>query len=84
MKLQQKNLEMPHWNGADISKLTKEELYFRVYHDEITGFNNWNYMWQKLDRRNHPQDFKYCFVHFDIKGTKFLNITYGHDDKGDA
>lgn len=68
-----------HWNNLSYDELTKEELYHRVYHDEITDYHNWNYLWPKLKHDEKTSDYEYCFVHFDIKGTKVLNLTYGHD-----
>ncbi|MCQ2610340.1 MAG: GGDEF domain-containing phosphodiesterase [Treponema sp.] len=68
-----------HWDGQNIDQVSKDELYFRLYHDVITGYYNWNHMWKCLDKRLRPDDFRYCFVHFDIKDTRIVNKTYGHD-----
>lgn len=68
-----------HWKNLSYDELTKEELYYRVYHDEVTNSHNWNYMWRVFDERKLLETEDYCFVHFDIKGTKFLNLSHGHD-----
>ena len=64
-------------NGREFDEISKEELYDMVYHDAITGYYNWNHMWKILDPRI-PKDFKFCFVHFDIKDFKMINDIYGH------
>lgn len=79
MEIRSQKFEYGHWDGYALDQISKEELYRRVYHDVITGYYNWNYMWHKLDRRTRPSNLKYCFVHFDIKGTKIINSTYGHN-----
>ena len=68
-----------HWIGYEYDELSKDELYYRVYHDEITNYYNWTYMWHKLDVRYRAENLQFCFVHFDIKDTKKLNIIYGHN-----
>ncbi len=65
-------------NGREFDQLTKEELYHMVYHDSITNFYNWNYMWKFLDTRYRDPNVRYCFVHFDIKDFKMVNELYGH------
>ena len=63
-----------HWDrGCSIDNLSKEEIYHMLYHDAVTGYYNWNHMWHILDSR-HFKDYKYCFVHFDIKDFKIINI----------
>ncbi len=69
--------------GRDIDGISKEELYHMVYHDNITGHYNWNYMWKQLDRRYMPSELEYCFVHFDIKDFSIINELYGHDNGND-
>ena len=64
-------------NGREFDEISKEELYDMVYHDAMTGYYNWNYMWKILDPRV-PKDFKFCFVHFDIKDFKMIHDIYGH------
>lgn len=67
-----------HWDrGCSIENLSKEEIYHMLYHDAITGYYNWNHMWHILDSR-HFKDYKYCFVHFDIKDFKMINDIFGH------
>lgn len=63
--------------GRTFEDFTKEEIYEMLYHDAITGYYNWNHMWRTLDP-NNPKDYKYGFVHFDIKDFKAINEVYGH------
>lgn len=66
-----------HFFSMTCDELSKEDLYRMVYHDNITGYYNWNHLWKILDP-NVQKDFKYCFVHFDIKDFKMINDLYGH------
>ncbi|MBQ0039822.1 MAG: EAL domain-containing protein [Treponema sp.] len=64
-------------NGRTFEDMSKEEIYDMLYHDAITGYYNWTHMWRTLDPKN-PKDFKYGFVHFDVKDFKLINDVYGH------
>jgi len=69
--------------GRNLEDISKEELLFRIYHDTITGYYNWNYMWKYLDKSLVSDDYKYCFVHFNIKEMKLVNDIYGHKNAND-
>lgn len=60
-----------------------EELEYRVYHDTITGYYNWNYMWELLLHQLETQELKYAFAHFNIKDMKMVNDIYGHEVAND-
>ena len=56
----------------------KEELFFKAYHESITGYYNWSWMWDRL-ASYYLQGIKdYGFVHFDIKDFKMINELYNH------
>lgn len=57
---------------------TKDELAHMVYHDAITGYYNWGYMWKRLLEQMENHSLVYGFVHFNIKDMKMLNDMYGH------
>lgn len=76
-------LESHTENGRDITTLSWDELYRMAYFETITGHHNWNYMWTKLDYRYMDPDFRYCFVHFDIKDFKLYNEMFDHDIAND-
>lgn len=63
---------------GSIDSLSKEDLFFQIYHDEITGYYNWNYMWKVLLHQQKTKDLLYCFVHFNVKDMKMINDMYGH------
>lgn len=65
--------------GSDPSTYSKEELYRIAYHDSITNYYNWAWMWECLSiyYRNGIKD--YGFVHFDIKDFKMVNELYNHN-----
>lgn len=83
MGLELKNLKNSHFeNGRNMSEMTKEELYHHIYHDSITGYYNWTYMWKHLDKR-YRDDTPFCFAHFNIKDMKMVNDIYGHEAAND-
>lgn len=59
--------------NEDLSKY--KHMY---YHDYITGFYNWNYIWPRITWCNYygVQDFSLVF--FDIKEFRAVNVIYGH------
>lgn len=70
-------------SGKSIDNLSKEEMYEMIYHDTITGYYNWNHMWNILDPKK-PKDYTYGFVLFDIKDFKMINEVYGHGVANDV
>lgn len=62
-----------HPNDDDTSKY--KELY---YHDFITGYNNWNYIWPRMALYNYYGVQDYSLVFFDVKDFKAINVVYGH------
>lgn len=77
MNFQKDYLQSHREKGRTYDNLSKEEIYEMLYHDAVTGYFNWNHMWRTLDPKN-PKDFKYGFVHFDVKDFKMINDIYGH------
>jgi len=57
--------------GSDI-------IYHMAYRDTITGYNNWNCMWEFLSSFYLVGIKDYAFVHFDVKDFKMINELYGH------
>ncbi len=57
---------------------SKEELYQKAYHEGITNYYNWTWMWERFT--TYPLDGikDYAFVHFDIKDFKMINELYNH------
>lgn len=70
---------MPSSLQNRLNEVSKEELFHQIYHDGITDYYNWSYLWKHLDKRFRKNDFIYCFVHFNIKDMKMVNVIYGHD-----
>lgn len=68
----------PLYKDPEFEKYTKVELYNVAYHDGITGYFNWNYMWSKLDHINDYGITDYDFVHFDVKQFNMINQIYGY------
>jgi len=62
----------------DMSDFSKEELYFKAYHEAITGYYNWSWMWERLDNYYLEGVKDYGFVHFDIKDFNMINELYNH------
>lgn len=56
-----------------------KELYDKSYHDPITGYYNWNYIWPIITGYGFYGIQDFAFVYFDIKDFKAINIVYGHD-----
>ena len=48
------------------------------YHDYITGYYNWNYLWPRIAWFHNYGVQDYSFVFFDIKDFKAINVIYGH------
>jgi len=57
---------------------TKEELYRKAYHESITDYYNWAWMWERLSTYYLSGVKDYGFVHFDIKDFKMINELYNH------
>lgn len=70
-------------HGPVIADFSKEELFHMIYHDTITGYYNWTYMWLHLDKSFRKEGLEYSFVHFNIKDMKMVNVMYGHDAAND-
>jgi len=64
--------------NPDVSAFTKEELHFKAYHEAITGYYNWTWMWDRLTCYYREGVKDYGFVHFDIKDFKMINELYNH------
>lgn len=62
-----------------MNSMTKEELYRLAYYDILTGYHNWTWLWERLDRYQSEGIEEYAFVHFDIKDYKMVNEIYGHE-----
>lgn len=62
----------------DEHSASKQELYFRAYHEAITGYYNWSWMWNRLMTFYREGVKDYGFVHFDIKDFKMINELYNH------
>lgn len=61
-----------------LADYTKEELYRRAFHEPITDYHNWAWLWESL-YTYHLEGIKdYAFVHFDIKDFKMVNELYNH------
>lgn len=60
------------------SEYSKEELYHRAFHEPITGYYNWSWMWDRLASYYLDGIKDYGFVHFDIKDFKMINELYNH------
>ncbi len=67
--------------GHDYSK---EELLFKAYHDSITGYYNWSWMWDRLASYYLDGIRDYGFVHFDIKDFNMINELYNHQVANDV
>ncbi|MDD6038972.1 MAG: GGDEF domain-containing phosphodiesterase [bacterium] len=52
-----------------------KEMY---YHDSITGYYNWNYLWLRILGYSLYGIQDYAFVFFDIKDFNAVNVVYGH------
>lgn len=59
---------------------SKEELFYRAFHEPITGYNNWSWMWEILNTYHLRGITDYGFVHFDVKDFKMINELYGHHE----
>lgn len=61
-----------------VDEFTKDELYFKAYHEAITGYYNWNWMWERFATYYHQGVKDYGFVHFDVKDFNMINELYNH------
>lgn len=57
---------------------TEQQLIDKAYKDSITNYYNWNYIWPIIAGFGYKGIQDYCFVHFDVKDYKAINIVYGH------
>lgn len=57
---------------------TNEELYFKAYHEAVTGYYNWNWMWERFATYYRQGVKDYGFVHFDVKDFNMINELYNH------
>ncbi len=62
----------------NLDNYTKEELYYRAYHEPITEYYNWTWMRECLEKYYLEGVRDYGFVHFDIKEFKMINELYNH------
>ena len=62
--------------GSDL--FSKDELYFKAYHEAITGYYNWPWMWERLKTYYLDGIKDYGFVHFDVKDFNMINELYNH------
>ncbi len=67
--------------GSDYSK---DELIYKAFHDPITGYYNWSWMWDRLASYYLNGIIDYGFVHFDIKDFKMINELYNHQVANDV
>ena len=64
--------------SLDENAFSKEELFFKAYHESITGYYNWAWMWDRLSTYYYQGIKDYGFVHFDIKDFNMINELYNH------
>ncbi len=77
-EIELKNAVDTYFSG-NFEDWTKEKLYKRAYHDAITGYYNWNWMWDCLSSYYMQGISDYGFVHFDVKDFKMVNEIYNHE-----
>ncbi len=63
---------------TNYAEYSKEELYYRAYHEPITEYYNWVWMGECLEKYYLEGIKDYGFVHFDIKEFKMINELYNH------
>ncbi len=61
-----------------VDEFSKDELYFKAYHEAVTGYYNWAWMWERLSTYYLQGVKDYGFVHFDIKDFNMINELYNH------
>ena len=66
------------------SEYSKEELYHKAFHESITGYYNWSWMWDRLASYYRDGIRDYSFVHFDVKDFKMINELYNHQVANDV
>ncbi len=66
------------------SEYSKDELYYKAFHDPITGYYNWSWMWDRLASYYLNGITDYGFVHFDVKDFKMINELYNHQIANDV
>ncbi len=66
------------------SEYSTEELYYKAFHDPITGYYNWSWMWDRLASYYLNGITDYGFVHFDVKDFKMINELYNHQIANDV
>lgn len=64
--------------NSGIEAYSKEELFYKAFHEPITDFYNWSWMWEYLNTYHLRGITDYGFVHFDVKDFKMINELYGH------
>lgn len=64
--------------GGTFEDFSKEDLYNKAFHDPITGFYNWTWMWECFNTISLSKVSDYGFVHFDIKDFNMINELYNH------
>ena len=63
---------------------TKDELQIKAFHDPITGYYNWAWIWDRLASYYLDGIKDYGFVHFDIKDFNMINEIYNHQVANDV
>ena len=59
-----------------------KSLSYRVYHDELTGLPNRNYLFERTDAtilQAHRSAHRFALLFIDLDDFKFVNDNYGHD-----
>ena len=64
--------------NTDLNSTSKEDLYFKAYHESVTKYYNWTWMWERFDTFYLEGVKDYGFVHFDIKDFNMINELYNH------
>ncbi|MGM0380224.1 MAG: sensor domain-containing diguanylate cyclase/phosphohydrolase [Bacillota bacterium] len=61
-------------------KLVEKELYYKTYHDELTGLYNRTYFNKEIDKYNNEKKLPLSIIMGDVNGLKITNDTFGHKE----